>query len=77
MNISAKILDIEQKLSECDQIDYFILLRRPAITWSNPPQMAMIYNDNSHPIQTNMNNSANMLDIELKFSEFDQMGYLN
>ena len=50
--------DIEPKLSEYDQLGYLIQLKRPTIIWTNLTQVVMTYNDHSHPIQTNINNSA-------------------
>ena len=52
---------------------YLIELKRPIITWFTLTQMTMTYTDNSHPNQTNINNSAKISDKEWKFSEFDQI----
>ena len=54
--------------SEYYQIGYLIWSKRPTITLSNITQVGMTYNDHSHPIQANVNNSAKILDIKLKFS---------
>ena len=42
---SAKIRDIELKLSEYDQMDYLMFLKRPTTTWFNLTQVDKIYND--------------------------------
>ena len=55
---------------------YLKSLRIPTLTWSNLTSLVMTYYDHVHPIKTNTYKSAKYLDIGLKPSEYDQMGYL-
>ena len=44
--------------------------------WSNLTSFVMTYHDHSNPIKTNIYKPAKNLDIGLKLSEYDHMGYL-
>ena len=55
---------------------YLKSLRRPTLTLSNLTSFVMTYHDHSHPMKTNTYKSAKNLNIGLKISEYDHMGYL-
>ena len=43
--------------------------------YSNLTQLVMTYNDLVTQLKTNIYNSAKILDIQLKLSAYDQIGY--